>query len=486
MSKTPVPGNDNTDIVEGQRVSSVVSKAKPAPQQQQVIDSGLGGDGKAVKAIVEPTLECTEHHSTRSARSATLIAFLVLFGGLFVWIMLAELDYGVHAVGKLVNRFPSIPIQHDTRGRIKTVAVVDGQRVQAGDTLVVLEDAQALADAAQAESQWLVAQLQYDGVLIEQQGSGEIPFPHSTLGVLRGDVLRQAHMEASQGLKKRLEVYQEQLEQLNAEERSLLNRIDSLSREIELLDEEAAIIAQRVENMRPLVTDNLLSRDSLDELRMHQVQLHRSQVAKASERRYQEDQRIDVEKRRQIFLAEREERLRGQMLELQPQLRAAEKRIAAVARQLEFQVIRAATDGQVINLQVRAAGEVISPGMELMELVPNRREFYIEARVRPQEIEDVHMGMPADIRFTTLPVKSTPYIAGKMIAVASDSVVDEKTGEEYYNVSVDFEGNVSEILGIEPTLGMPVDVMLRGGRRTVASYLIEPFRAILRRSMRES
>jgi epimerase transport system membrane fusion protein len=187
-----------------------------------------------------------------------------------------------------------------------------------------------------------------------------------------------------------------------------------------------------------------------------------------------------------IYLADREKDMRTRLSELEPKVKAAEQSVAAAASQLHALVVKAPVDGQVINVKVKSAGEVVSPGMVLMELVPTRRDYFVEAKISVAEIENVRAGMPAEITFISLPAKATPYVDGRLTALSSNSTANEKTGEEYYIATVDFRVDVSRALGMQPTLGMPVQVLLKGGRRSVMSYLVEPFRSLMRKAMKES
>lgn len=419
-------------------------------------------------------------------RSATGWAFALLFGGLLVWTMVTELDYGVHAEGKIANRYSNIPVQHNTMARVTEVRVVEGQQVKAGDVLATLDDVDALAEAARAEAQRLGLTLQLNALLTELAGRGELRKPVLKLDVLPADMVARAHAEAVRALRQRLAAHQAQLAQFGNEIAAAQAQVKNLRDNLAQLEEQKAILTRQVAAMGPLAEDRLVARNTVDDLRMRLADLQRMQSLSVGQMASQQALIEQAQTKRSIYLADRDREMRSRLSEIEPQAKAAEQAVEAAATRLRAQVIRATGDGQVVNLKVKVAGEVVTPGTVLMELVPLKRHYYVEARIMPAEVENVVADMPAEITFVTLPAKSTPYVDGKLATVASNSTMNEKTGEEFYITTVEFTGNVVEQIGLEPKLGMPVQVLLKGGRRSVLSYVVEPFSALLRKAMKES
>lgn len=421
-----------------------------------------------------------------TVRAATAWAFGLMFMGVSLWAFVAELDYGVHADGKIVNRYPSIPIQHNATARVAKVQVTEGQQVRAGDVLLALDDADTVAEAGHAVAQYLTLRLQMDALMAEQRGDGRLPRPVANLAALSSNVVSRAHAEASQALLQRLTAHRGQLDQFEMEIRTAETQRHGLKQEASRLAEQGSIVERQLQAMQPLVDERLVSRSAADELRLRLAELRRSEIAVQSEQARLISTVEQVQGKRLIYLAEREKEMRVRLSELEPQTQSAKQLLDAVGSRLQSLVIRAATDGQVINLKVKASGTVIEPGKVLMELVPERRKYFVEALISTAEIENVHAHMPAEVTFVTLPAKATPYVGGHLVAVASDSTINEKTGEAFYIATVDFDEDVTKALAVEPTLGMPVQVLLKGGRRSVMSYIVEPFRSLMRKAMKET
>jgi multidrug resistance efflux pump len=158
---------------------------------------------------------------------------------------------------------------------------------------------------------------------------------------------------------------------------------------------------------------------------------------------------------------------------------------ALLKEQLKKTTVLASDDGQVINIKAKSLNQIFSAGEVLGELVPSERRWTIEAKIRLADIEGLKPKMPAEIVFYTLPAKATPYVDGYLDVIATDLTRDMPEAEPYYKVYITIPEDFNKQLGIEPAIGMPVSILLKGGSRTILSYLIEPLKNILRRSMKE-
>jgi multidrug resistance efflux pump len=250
--------------------------------------------------------------------------------------------------------------------------------------------------------------------------------------------------------------------------------------------EQTSIVQRELDALIPLAQDRLIARNLVDEKRYRIAELQKNQTELISERYRQESLIEQTQTKKKIYVAEREKEIRSQIAKLEPEFEATRLTLTTATSRLKSKTISAAADGQVINVKVLSPGQVVEAGAIMMELVQERRKYFVEAKINVAEIENMRPRMPAEVHFVTLPSKSTPYVQAELISVADNSTINEKTGEEYYIAALDFKGDVPRLIGAEPTLGMPVDVLLRGGRRSVVSYIVEPFRALARKAMKES
>jgi VCBS repeat-containing protein len=168
-----------------------------------------------------------------------------------------------------------------------------------------------------------------------------------------------------------------------------------------------------------------------------------------------------------------------QLLDLQERYRAAED----VLKRIE---IVSPNDGFVVDLQVFTTGGVIRPGDRLLDIVPGNNKLVIEARVAPVDIDIVRAGLDAQVRLSAFNQRVTPTVDGTVTWVSADRLTDSNSGEEYYTARVDLKDqNDPRLTGLKLQPGMPAEVLIRTGERTLIQYLVSPVEQSISRSLRE-
>jgi HlyD family secretion protein/epimerase transport system membrane fusion protein len=142
--------------------------------------------------------------------------------------------------------------------------------------------------------------------------------------------------------------------------------------------------------------------------------------------------------------------------------------------------------GTVQELKVHTVGGVIRPGEPIMELVPSDDRLVVEAKIAPNDIEVVHLGMEAEVRLTALNLRTTPIILGIITAISRDRIVDPQQDLTYFRGEVVVpEEELDKIEENSLVAGMPADVVIRTGERTVMGYLVKPLTDYLARAFLE-
>ena len=151
------------------------------------------------------------------------------------------------------------------------------------------------------------------------------------------------------------------------------------------------------------------------------------------------------------------------------------------------EVVAAPVNGTVVNLKFKTEGGVIQHGEPILDIVPSDEQLLIDARVLPTDIDVVHVGLPAVIHLTAFTSRNLPRIEGKVQYVSADRLVDEKSGQPYYLARVAVDRGELDRLGPQYKLvpGMPAEVLIVTGERTMFQYLFRPFLDSIRRSFRE-
>ena len=149
----------------------------------------------------------------------------------------------------------------------------------------------------------------------------------------------------------------------------------------------------------------------------------------------------------------------------------------------------APVNGMVVGLAVHTEGGVISPGSALMEIVPLGESLMVEADVQPMDIDRVKVGMIAEVRFSAFSRNSTPVLEGKVLTLSADRLVDEQTGAPYYlariTLTPESHASLEQLDDIVLLPGMPAEVLINTGDRTLFEYLSKPFSNMFARSFIE-
>ena len=158
------------------------------------------------------------------------------------------------------------------------------------------------------------------------------------------------------------------------------------------------------------------------------------------------------------------------------------KSVDASARQ----VIVSPADGEVMDLKYATPGGVIPPRETILEIVPESMRLVTEARIRPEDINRIHRGQAADIRFTAFKYRTTQMVHGTLIYVSADRLLDRASNQAYYVALIEADAaSLASAGNLKLLAGMPAEVYIKGEERTPLQYLVEPVSQVLLRAGRE-
>jgi epimerase transport system membrane fusion protein len=179
-----------------------------------------------------------------------------------------------------------------------------------------------------------------------------------------------------------------------------------------------------------------------------------------------------------------------ELAEAQVELSALREKLRSVQDTVERTVVRAPGAGMVLGMEVHTLGAVVRPGARLLDIVPQNEKLVIEAQLSPQDIDQVRTGQRAEVRFPSFKLRDLPRIDGRLIAVSADRLVDDSDGRKvpYYLARVDISAEgVQALTDAKLALlpGMPAEVLVNTGERTLLQYLIAPVSNIAARSFKQ-
>ncbi|RED49853.1 HlyD family type I secretion periplasmic adaptor subunit [Aestuariispira insulae] len=419
-----------------------------------------------------------------------LFGILVGFGfvgGSLVWAALAPLTSAAIASGVITVDSNVKTVQHLEGGIIREIRVKNGDAVDAGDLLMLLDDAQSLASFKLVNSRYLSLRALEARLIAERDGLESVNWPEEIVTNLENDAhlreiksAQQAIFDARrQALELRQNILLERVEQLNSQVTSIRSQVDSASRQLKFIDEE-------VDAVDAMVKKGLERKPRLLKLQREQAKLA-GDLGQSRGRIAETLQKVGETKLQILNVTtEHMNEVVAELREVQSQLDDAKERREASRDILERSAIHTPVSGVVENLQFFTTGGVIGPGEKIMDIVPKNDELIVEAKVMPTDIDSVYVGLPAKLTLSAFKQRTVPQLNGRVFYVASAREDDKRTGESFYTVRIRIPKEEKARIGsLELIQGMPVDSMIVTGESTFLNYLIAPIRESFERAFRQ-
>ena len=433
----------------------------------------------------------TPSHDRRSIRKHLLVSMLMagaLVASIGGWAGTAELAGAVIASGVVVVESEVKKVQHPTGGIIGELRVQNDQRVNAGDVVLRLDETQTKANLAVFTKSLDELHARQARLEAEKEGPQAIEFPGDLLlresndsaveQILEGErKLFSLRNDARNGEKAQL---RERAAQLRLEIDGLAQQIEAKDREIDFIQEELkGVLKLWKKNLIPVTRVTALKRDAA-RLGGERGQLIAAKAAAGGKVAEVKLQVIQIDQDARSKVAEELSDVRAKIAEL------SERKIAA-EDQLKHIDIRAPQTGRVHELAVHTVGGVIASGETIMLIVPENDALGIQAKVSPGDIDELRPGQPALLRFSTFNLRTTPELNGKVSWIAPDQTEDKRTGVSYFTIRIAVsDAEIARLGGLKIMPGMPVEVFVQTGSRTMLSYMLKPLMDQLTRTFRES
>jgi HlyD family secretion protein len=413
-------------------------------------------------------------------------AIAVVFGGFGVWAAMAPLDSAAIAQARVAVETDRKPVQHLEGGIVQEILVKEAQHVEEGQVLFRLQPTQALANADLQRKQLDTALAIEARLVAEQDGASRITFPEAV-------VQRQALPETANAIADQKRQFAERARSLRNQIAILNARIEQSTREIEGRDSKKAALASQLASYATELerVSSLAAKGLYPQNRLLSLERERTRVAGelgttdseiARLREAIEEARHQIRQTQQHQLEE----VAQQLAEVRGRISDVREKLTIAQDVLTRMEVRAPRRGIVQALKVHAVGAVVRPGDMLAEVVPEGDVLILAARVSPLDIQSVSGGLRAEVRFPAFSSLHPPTIFGQIESISAASVVDETTKEPYYLARVIIDlGTIAPQLSKRLVPGMPADVLISTGERTMLQYLLGPLRDALAKTMRE-
>ena len=421
------------------------------------------------------------------ARAGIWFGVLVL-GGFALWATLVPIASAVIASGVLKVDSSRKAIQHLEGGIVSEILVKDGDRVESGQVLVRLDQTRASASLGILQSSYFNALAQQSRLFAERDAAEKINFP--------------AELNARQQDSQIDSIVRTQRELFNARKASREGQTEILNQQIEHLKENIlGLTSQQAAKRKQIDSINgeleslqkLLARGMIDKTRVLTLQREGAEIEGefgeltsqiAAARNSIGEKELEKFQLKKQF----QEEVATELRQIETDLFDFRERMLTAAHTFEQTEIRAPVSGVIVGRGVHTVGGVVAPGEVILELVPTDDHLVVEAKISPVDIDNVQIGFDAGVRFSAFNQRTTPELMGKLMYVSADIIENEKSGDLYYlarvQVPEDQLARLDSGQALQP--GMPADVMIRTGQRTLFDYILEPLLVNFRKALRES
>jgi protease secretion system membrane fusion protein len=398
-------------------------------------------------------------------------------GSFLLWAIWAPLDKGVPLVGTVAKESNRQAVQHLTGGTVDAILVREGDTVKAGQVLVRMNGVQAKSQSDITRAQYFNARGAEARLRAELEGRKTIT-PPAALAPYKADprvasvMALQAQLMASRqmALQSELAAMDENIAGLKAQTEGLQESRDSKKQQMVILKEQ-------LDNMRELAKDGYVARSRLLEIERTYVQTSGMLSEDIGNIGRAQRQVMELRLHRTQRIQEYQKEVRATLSDTEREAEALGARMTALDYELANADVKAPVDGTVVGLNIFTRGGVVGPGFRMMDLVPTDDPLIVEGQLPVNLIDKVHAGLPVELIFSAFNANKTPHIPGEVMQVSADRTVDERTGNAYYRMKARVTPAGAKLIAakkLDIRSGMPDDLFVKTGERTMMSYLLKP------------
>ena len=415
-----------------------------------------------------------------------LWALAVGFGGFLLWAALAPLDEGVPGPGTVALDTKRKAVQHLSGGIVQEVLVREGDEVKEGQVLIKLDSAVARANYESARQNYLGLLAMQGRLEAEQLGRNTITWHPDLKEASTDPKIQQQIMNQEQLFSTRKNLLRSDLQSIEESIQGQEGLLQSYSSMLASRQSQLRLINDELSHLRGLVEEGYAPRNRQRELERTVADTSASMADLQGNTLRAKSSIAELRSRAVSRKQEYRKEVETQLADVARQVLAEAERYRAVRNDLERTEVRSPAAGQVVGLATQTVGGVVTPGMKLMDIVPKGAPLMLEAHVAPHMIDRVKTGMPVDVRFSSFANSPQLVVQGKVDSISGDLLTDAQGQNSYYLARVQVTDEGVKVLGhrqLHP--GMPVEVVFKGGERSMLTYLLHPLTKRLAASMTE-
>jgi HlyD family type I secretion membrane fusion protein len=413
--------------------------------------------------------------SIKHVALAGWLIIAVFFGGIGAWAATAPRNGagGGNAVVKIDGNRKSV--QHLDGGIVKELRIMEGDKVNAGDVLLVLDETQARAEYDVLSQQYLVLRATEVRLLTELDRGAGLVMPDDLKARPEDSYLKSVWNGQVSQFESRRAAIEGQRSVIREKINQLGSQIVGAEAQVKSYTDQITSVQAEIENIRPLVERGLIARPRILQLERSafglegQIADANANIAKARQAIAEQQQQIaQLDNDRMAEVTKDLRDTQAKMLEVIPKAMNAK----AVLGRME---IRSPYAGRVVALTVFSVGGVIQRGEKILDIVPDQDALTIEAQIAVEDISDIRPNMRAEVHLTAYKQRIVPIVHGDVVQISADRLVDPKTNNPYYVAFVRLDAaELAALPNVKLYPGMPATVMIPTVQRTAFEYIVGP------------
>jgi HlyD family secretion protein len=407
----------------------------------------------------------------------------IAFGGLGLWAATAQLASGIVAPATLGIESNRKTVQHLEGGIIREILVREGDAVKKGQVLFRLDSVPAGSNDQMLRHELAAARALEARLLAERDRRPAIAWPKDLLAGRSDPVVAHAIDDQQSQFLNRRRALTAQSEVLETKIKEIRTGIEGIGIERQSTGSQLGYIKQELSAVAELREKNLVPLPRLLALQREKTRLEGALGKLVSDQASSQDSIQETELQIHQLHEKFAEQVAGELLTVRQKIAELHQKLAVAADVLQRVAIAAPVAGTVQNLQVFTTGQVIQPGEKLLDIVPARDALVVEAHFAPADIDGVYQGQKAEIRFPAFHDRTIPVIEGVLQKLSRDRLVDPATKEPYFlGLVAVARTDIPPQLAQRLRAGMPAEVIVSAGRRTLLDYLVSPLAETLRKA----
>jgi HlyD family type I secretion membrane fusion protein len=432
----------------------------------------------------DPTLDDTPYR--KLGWVVVIITFVFLLG----WAAIAPLNSAVVADGRILVASLNKRVQHLDGGLVARIAVEDGDIVSEGQLLLSLDRKPLDIQLSKVSSQLIETEANLERLAVERDGDAELKFSSKLIAQVKERKQPAILVTQKRLFKTRHQALISEQMVLRKRQEKTKGEIASNKRMIKTLRLRLSLIDKDLDGLKKLAAKKMVSDSKLREVQRLRTEISGEVISHQADISRLESSLLEIKS--QITLLERDfqkevvtsqRELEERRIELQSQQSTIKEKLSRID-------IRAPVGGKIKGFNVVTTGAVIKAGEPVMEIVPNESLFTIHARISPMDIDALYPGLKAEVRIPVFDgAKYFPTLYSELKDVSADVYIEERSDSAYYKATLTIDDATMDALrseNLQLISGMPVEVVIKTGERTLFDYLAKPLKDMVVRAFNEA